>query len=122
MKKIIWKFRSFNRVVAVLAILIGLVCVVTPVSASSCNADCFVSSYSLTPFQFSQPLDTNYFVTDPFVSDFFMTDPFGNDFFIADPFASQGSAAQFSQLSFTSSPPDLFVCQQGCSSLTPFGW
>jgi len=116
MENISWKLLNLELFVLIIAIFIGLVVMITPVSASTCNLDCFVSSPSSIPNQFYQPYNADPFTNTPF-ADAFNADPFTdtpivNDMY-ADPFENLGGNNQFSQLSCSSSILDFLINGEG---------
>ncbi|MEI6842152.1 MAG: hypothetical protein WCK53_12865 [Methanomicrobiales archaeon] len=107
MENISWKLLNLERFVLIIAIFIGLVVMITPVSASTCNLDCFVSSPSSIPNQFYQPYNADPFTNTPF-ADAFNADPFTNtpfaDAFNADPFTDTPIVNDMYADPFTNTP------------------
>ena len=130
MENISWKLLNLELFVLIIAIFIGLVVMITPVSASTCNLDCFVSSPSSIPNQFYQPYNADPFTNTPFADAFnadpftdtpivndMYADPFTNTPFVndmnANPFENLGGNNQFSQLSCSSSILDFLINGEG---------
>ena len=117
------KLLCFERVAVIIAILISLVIITTPVSASTCNQGFIVIYPSSSPIQYSQSSCSSTFITS-LVSNkggtIQYSQPSFSSNFIASPVLNPGATIQFYQPSFSSSVPVFLVNGKGYSSINAF--
>ena len=101
MKKNTSKLLSYRRVVTVIAILIALIFMAAPVSASACHPG-FVVIYPSSSFQFSQPSFSGIVITSPALN--------------------QGGTIQFSRPTLSSSAPGFLIKGKAYTPSNPFRW
>jgi hypothetical protein len=92
---------SYGGVATIVAILVVVVCMITPVSASTCHPG-FVTITPSSSWQYTQPSFSSIIATSPALN--------------------QGSTIQFSRPSFSSTAPDFITSGKGYISFNPFRW
>lgn len=125
MKNSTGKLRSAGRVAIALAVLIVLVFMVTPVSASTCHPGFVIKYPASSSFQYSQAFVSGTFSTGQALnqgSAFPYTPPSFSGTFSNSPSLNQGSATQFSRTSYSGSVPGFQINGNAYSPLNPLRW